>query len=383
MKKEVSSIGYVDCTPPVQEKAAKDVFDLLKKNFYFPERIQEMTSVEATIATARDAPYTAMVPKYGLGSNERLTSTVLCDTGLRVRQEEAGFRIIGIRNDSSALYSEIMIGDLIVDANNVPMNKNNMSASTTQWFREITTGTKGTIIPIYIKKKGGVRKVMTTLTSPRRYAEVVETDRDDICAVRIERFTAKTYDDVSKALRSRNPWNMRGVILDMRGNGGGNLQSAVDVASLFLGKDKEVASEVQREGKVAHTTNQDAHFDNLAIGMLVDRQSASASEVLVGSLKHYKHALVAGHTTFGKGSVQREFEVPSVPNKRLKMTTSKWLTPEGQSVDGEGFKPHIYVQDVRLSCREKIDGALQIALEELAHELPKRNSKKQRYRSQY
>lgn len=387
MEKEMSSTGYVECTPTAQEVAAKHAFRVLKENFYWPQRIQQMPTVDETVKTSGDS-YTKMVPRYGPGSNERLTSTELCDAGLRVRQEEAGFRIIGMRNDSSAQFSEVMVGDLIVSANRVPIHnlkpETYLRASTTHWIKDQMTGKKGAVLPISVETKGGAKKVQLGLSSLRRYAELADTGRNDIRAVHIDKFSAKTYDDVCSALRSCNPWNLRGVILDLRGNGGGTLDSAVDVSSLFIGgPGKEVMSEVRRDGIKSHKTKGPTLFGDIAVGLLVDEESASASEILVGSLKHHRNSLVVGQKTFGKGSVQLEFDVPSVPNERLKMTISQWMTPDGQYIHGQGFRPHIYVDDVRLSCREKIDEALQIAVEELARELPKRNPKKQHYRSQY
>ncbi len=387
MEKEVSSTGYVDHTSTTQSAAANDVFRVLKENFYCPQRIEQMPTIDETIKTSGDK-YTMMVPRQGAGSSERLTSKILCDPGLDVRQEEAGFRIIGIRNNSSALFSEVMNGDLIISANRVAVNNlkpgSYLKASTTHWFKELLTGNKGACMPASIETRGGPKKVHLQLSSARRYAELTETGRDDIRAIHIDKFTSNTYADVSSALRSCNPWKLRGVILDLRGNGGGTLESAVDVSSLFIGgPGKEVMNEVRREGFRSHITKQPAQFADIAVGLLVDEESASASEILVGSLKHHKNSLVMGQKTFGKGSVQAEFAVPSVPDQRLKLTTSQWMTPSGENIHGKGFKPHIYIDDVRVSSREKIDAAMEIAVQELAHELPKRNPKKQRYRSQY
>jgi len=385
MEKELLSTGYVETTPSVEENGAKDVFRLLKENFYDPERIRQMHTIQETIKTSGDV-YTTLVPKHGAGSNEQLTSTTLCDLGLHVQQEEAGFRIVGMRNDSSVLFSEIMTGDLIVGANNVNVSNlkpgSHLRASTTHWFKDLVTGNKGTPATLSVERKGCVKKVSLKLSSLRRYAELSETGRDDIRAVHIDKFAANTYDDICKALRSCDPCKLRGVIVDLRGNGGGTLESAVDVSSLFIeGPEKEIMNEIRREGFKSHKTNKAALFGDIAVGMLVDEQSASASEILVGSLKHHRHGLVVGQKTFGKASVQQGFDIPTISDKRVKITISHWMTPDGQYVHGKGFRPDIYVGDVRLSLKGKIDEAMETAVEELARELPKRNFDKKRYRS--
>lgn len=383
MEKDYPAVSHVESPHVTQEAGAKEVFELLINYFYQPQHVREMMTVQETIDTACDYPNTRIVPKQGIGSLERITSTTLHDPGLQVRQEEGGFRITRMRKNSSAVYCEIEVGDLIVSVNGMPVDHNNMSASTTQLFKELVTGDKGSVISLFVQRKGRAKKVQIPLSSIRRYAELSETGRSDICAVRIDKFAANTCSDVSNALRLCNPRQVKGVILDLRGNGGGMVDSAVEIASLFIGEGKEVMSEVRRESVKPYKTQKHATFPDLTVGMLVDRQSASASEILVGALRHHKNSLVVGQQTFGKGIIQIEYDIHSLPDQRLKMTTSQWMTPDGTHINRKGLRPHIYVNDVRLSSRERIDEAMQIAADGLACELPKKKPHSKRCRNSH
>jgi len=135
------------------------------------------------------------------------------------------------------------------------------------------------------------------------------------------------------------------LILDLRGNPGGYLEAAIDMASWFLPSSKVIVREdfgPSKEEKVYRSKGYDIFDENLKFVILVDRGSASASEILAGALSEYGKATLVGDKTFGKGSVQELVNITS--NTSLKITIARWLTPNGLSISQDGIEPKFLVK---------------------------------------
>ena len=135
------------------------------------------------------------------------------------------------------------------------------------------------------------------------------------------------------------------LIIDLRGNPGGYLDAAVGIASWFLPVDKTVAIESRgrsEKPKIYQSRGYNVFTDNLKLVILVDRGSASASEILAGALAEHGKATLVGEKTFGKGSVQEL--IPITADTSLKITIARWLTPNGVSISHEGLTPEILVK---------------------------------------
>jgi carboxyl-terminal processing protease len=161
--------------------------------------------------------------------------------------------------------------------------------------------------------------------------------REDIAYIRITNFSQRTDDELSLVLHNLSSENISGIILDLRSNPGGLLQTVVDVASHFI-TDGIIVDVVDNQGN--HDTMPVRRVDittNLPVVVLVDEFSASGSEVLAGALQDYDRATIIGSQTFGKGSVNvlRELEDGS----GLYLTIARWLTPKGHLIEGEGITP--------------------------------------------
>jgi carboxyl-terminal processing protease len=137
--------------------------------------------------------------------------------------------------------------------------------------------------------------------------------------------------------------NLKGIILDMRGNPGGYLQGAVDLGSDFLKQGEVVVSEQRGGEKIDYRAHGVGRFLDEKVVILVDGGSASASEILAGALRDQLGVKVVGETTFGKGTVQERQEFPG--GVALHITSAKWLTPNGTWVNGKGLEPDVKVED--------------------------------------
>ncbi|MDN5344032.1 MAG: carboxyl-terminal processing protease [Clostridia bacterium] len=159
--------------------------------------------------------------------------------------------------------------------------------------------------------------------------------------------------EVEQALTELQRQGARGLVLDLRGNPGGYLDAALEVASLFLLRDKPVVQVVGRDKRVTLLRSRGPGQD-LPLIVLVDRGTASAAEILAGALQADKAALLLGTQTFGKGAVQTVFSLSN--GGALKITTAHYLTPAGEAIDGKGLKPDIEVPE----GQEQLERALTI-----------------------
>jgi carboxyl-terminal processing protease len=207
-------------------------------------------------------------------------------------------------------------------------------------------GPKGTQVTLMIFREGWDKPKDVTITRDVIKVQSVKSRmlEGDIGYVKIIQFQGQTANDVDKALKKLEEKGMKRLVLDMRNNPGGLLDSSVDVSSLFLPKDNLV---VYIQGR-----RKDDRKDFLATGgvmvreypvvVLVNTGSASASEIVAGALQDSKRAVIIGTQTFGKGSVQTVFPLDGSTGMRL--TTAKYYTPSGRSIQNVGIAPDIEVK---------------------------------------
>lgn len=169
--------------------------------------------------------------------------------------------------------------------------------------------------------------------------------KDGVFVIRIFTFNANAAEKFREAVREFANSRSDKMVIDVRGNPGGYLEVAVDIASWFLPVGKTVVTEdygVKRLPDVSRSRGYDVFSDKLKLVILIDQGSASASEILAGALRDHGKATLVGARSFGKGSVQQLFNVTS--NTSLKITIARWLTPNGLSISHEGLTPDIAVE---------------------------------------
>lgn len=179
---------------------------------------------------------------------------------------------------------------------------------------------------------------------------------DDIGLMRIERFSGRTPSEVSAAYAEFERGSVKAMIIDLRGNTGGLLDSATDVASYFL-EEGVVLKERERNGvERVHEVKFPGQATTLPLVVLIDHQTASASEVLASALRDNGRGILIGETTYGKGSVQSILALSD--GSSLHVTIARWLTPLGESIDGLGLAPD-------LPASGDPDSVLQMGMDEL------------------
>ncbi len=184
---------------------------------------------------------------------------------------------------------------------------------------------------------------------------------DGVAYLELLYFNENTLADWNKSVEEIIAANPKGIILDLRNNPGGFLQTAIEIAGEWI-DGKTVVMERLRSGtKIEHKARRKARFEGIPTVVLVNRGSASGSEIVAGALQDYGAAVIVGETTFGKGSVQdyKEFKDGSA----VKLTIAEWLTPKGKNINEEGIKPTIEVKMTREDYDSNRDPQLDRALE--------------------
>lgn len=175
------------------------------------------------------------------------------------------------------------------------------------------------------------------------YSETISSDKGLLGYIEIANFGEKTYNDFRKALNNLEKQGMTGLIIDVRGNPGGYLQSVLDIGNLTVPNQQVIVRVVDKLTEdVFHSKMETAKYP---ITVLIDESSASASEILASALQESGDYALVGTTTFGKGTVQNLYGLEA--GGTVKLTTAKWLTPSGQEIDGVGIEPDYIVENPR------------------------------------
>lgn len=252
--------------------------------------------------------------------------------GAELGKTNGQLAILSVIADSPAEKAGLEKNDIILKVNGEDTSSMTVGGAVTKIRGDKGTSVKLTILRVDTTKEYSITR--DTITSPSVNTEILDGNTGYI---RISRFGDDTSGLAKKAAENFKSQGVTKVILDLRGNGGGLLTAAQSVASLWL-NNKVIVSE--RTGGVTTDTlrsNGDAVLDGVKTIVLVDGDSASASEIVAGALKDNGAATLLGEKTFGKGSVQTVEDLAG--GGQLKVTIAKWYTPNGVNINKEGIAP--------------------------------------------
>jgi len=263
--------------------------------------------------------------------------------GIEVGMEHGFVKVVSPIDDTPAQQAGVMAGDLIIRLDDKSVKGMDLSAAV-----KIMRGEPGTSITLTIIREKEEKPLK--LTIKRDIIKVVSVKsrmlEPGFAYVRISNFQLRTADDMSKAvkeLEAKEKTGLKGLILDLRNNPGGVLNGAVDVSDAYLTSGKIVYTEGNAVGsKSSYLAKPGDILLGAPMVVLVNEGSASASEIVAGALQDHKRALIMGRQTFGKGSVQSI--IPVTKEAAIKLTTARYFTPSGRSIQAEGIKPDIELQ---------------------------------------
>ncbi|MES2252701.1 MAG: S41 family peptidase [Pseudomonadota bacterium] len=259
--------------------------------------------------------------------------------GLEILPAKTGLKVISAIDGTPAQIASIQAGDLITHINGQDVTKILVSDALRQLY-----GKPGTDIKLSILEQNGKQRDLTLTRSTIKVNPVKSNVKDKIAYLRISLFNEQCEKEVRNTIDAiLREGKLHGLIIDLRNNPGGILEQAISVTSLFL----DGGTIVRVQGRTSHDTqNYEAkdhdHVRGLPIVILINKGSASGSEIFASALKDHKRAIIMGSQSFGKGAVQTLF--PLSNNGVLKLTTAYFHSPKNSRIHEKGVEPDIVVE---------------------------------------
>jgi carboxyl-terminal processing protease len=334
------------------------VLDELRRDYYEPvdEKVLEQSSVEAIIKALGD-PYTTYLDPAALEALREHNDGTYSGVGLELLQRDEDFVVVRVFPDTPAAEAGLRPGDRIVAVDGKPVAGKAIEEVVAQ-----VRGKEGTTVRITtVRGKGTPREETYTreeIHIPAVDSRLERSGGRRIGYVRLEQFTRGSADATRAAVQSLREKGAHGLVLDLRGDPGGLVDEAIGVAGVFLPSNSPVVTtEGLHSPRKTYTTSGSPVAGDLPLIVLVDRGSASASEIVAGALRDDHRGTLVGERTFGKALVQ------STRNLRdggaLKLTTARYLTPSGYDLLKRGLPPALKAVDDPATAK---DEALQRAL---------------------
>ena len=253
------------------------------------------------------------------------------------KRENGNIEVVSVFENTPASEVGLMVGDVIKSINNVDVAektaedavaiiKNNKNVTITALRSE-------TELSFHLEKK--------TLYIPVIKSNIYERNDQKVGYIKITRFSESVGEQFDLKLKSLEEQGITSLIVDVRNNTGGYLKGSTDIASIFL-EDGKVIYSLKSNLDTKHYKDETKEHKDYKVAILINKSSASASEVLAAALKYSYGATLIGTTTYGKGTVQQTSNIND--DSMIKYTTAKWLTPAGDCIDGVGIAPDINVE---------------------------------------
>ncbi len=270
--------------------------------------------------------------------------------GIEVTLENGFVKVIAPIDDTPAAKAGIKSGDLITHLDDEPVLGMTLSEAVT-----IMRGKVGSKIKLTINRNENESLQIFITRAIIQLKAVKARIENNIGYIRVSSFNQKVDKEIVKSINSFKSKNLIGYVLDLRNNPGGLLDQAVNVTDIFLERG-EIVSTRGRNGKQGSRYNavKKDLTNGLPLIVLINQGSASASEIVAGALQDHNRAIIMGTKSFGKGSVQTI--IPSGEDVALKLTTAKYYTPSGRSIQKTGIDPDILVEQAELKKVDQVSG---------------------------
>jgi carboxyl-terminal processing protease len=321
------------------------IFDRIRSEY-----VEEVTDQEL-IEKAIDGMLTGLDPHSGY-MNEEVWQEMQMDTqgkfgglGIEITMEEGFVKVISPIDDSPAFEAGILAGDFIIQIDDTPVFGLTLNEAV-----DLMRGEKGQSITITVSRDGTEPFEVKIVRDIIKIQSVKSDVYDDVGYLRITSFTEQTEDGLLKSIKriQKENENIKGYVLDVRSNPGGLLSQAVKVSDIFLTRGEIVSTRGREKKDIRRyrAKNKD-HTNGKPIVVLINGGSASASEIVAGALQDHRRAIIVGTQSFGKGSVQTNmpFQRSNADNvSGIRLTTARYYTPSGESIQGKGISPDIIVE---------------------------------------
>lgn len=331
-----------------------DIFGLIKRDYV--ESVSDKKLLEDAIRGMLSGldPHSAYLVPEEYQELKEGTTGQFGGLGIEVTMENGFIKVVSPIDDTPAQKAGIKSGDLIIKLDDIPVK----GMSLTDAVKKMR-GEPGSKIVLTIVREGEEAPLKLTLSRDIIKVKSVKSRmlEKGYGYVRISSFQSGTGDGLKEALaalKKENGGPLKGLVLDLRNNPGGVLNAAVEVSDAFLRSGLIVYTEGRIENsEMRFNASPDDLIDGAPIVVLINGGSASASEIVAGALQDQKRAVIMGEKSFGKGSVQTILPISN--GAAVKLTTARYYTPSGRSIQAEGIEPDITLARVKLETLDKAD----------------------------
>jgi len=337
----------VNKLPMEEMRTFVDIFNQVKHSYV--EEVDDKTLLENAIQgmLSKLDPHSAYLKPEDYKDLKVSTTGKFGGLGIVVGMEDGYVKVISPIDDTPADKAGVKSGDLIVK-----LDDKNVNGMTLGEAVDLMRGEPKTKILLTILRDGLNKPIEISITRDIIKVESVKqrTLEPGYGYLRVSNFQVQTGSDLLKAFKTiqKENANLEGLVLDLRNNPGGVLDASVEVSEIFLDGGDVVSIKGRDEySEKRFTANSGDKTGGVPVVVLVNGGSASASEIVAGALQDHKRAIIMGTTTFGKGSVQTVIGINQ--DHALKLTTARYYTPSGRSIQAQGIEPDIEVQMATLT----------------------------------
>lgn len=354
----------------VSEKDVNDKLDLINalidRYYLYEDEVDADALVEGIYsgyASALGDPYTEYYDKEEAQALLENTNGEFSGIGATLTQAsgDTGVTIVNVYKDSPADKAGLKAGDILYQVDDHEVAGEDLE-TVVSWVK----GETGTEVTLKVRRGGEE----LTVTAVRDTIEVqtveYEMKEDNIGYLSVSEFDKVTYDQFSEALDSLEEQGMEGLVIDLRNNPGGNLDTVTDMLRLLLPKGT-IVSIKDKDGNTEELTCDGEHEFTKPLAVLVNQYSASASEIFSGAVQDYGTGQIVGVTTYGKGVVQQLTDLGD--GTYLKLTIAEYYTPSGRSINGIGVEPDVEVEYKYDENDPDADNQLDRAIEVVRNEM--------------
>jgi carboxyl-terminal processing protease len=334
-----------------------DVFERLRADYV--EKPDDSKLIESAIngMLAGLDPHSSYMDSKSFREMQAQTRGEFGGLGIEVTMEDGLIKVVAPIDETPAAKAGIMANDIITHLDDAPVQGLTLNQAV-----EKMRGPESSKIKLKIMRKGQDKPIEISITRARIQVRSVRSrlEGDDVGFIRVTQFNEQTTEDLKKAITDLSAQagdKLKGFIIDLRNNPGGLLDQAISVSAAFLEKGSEIVSTRGRTAEETQRFNARAGdlTKNKPVIVLINGGSASPSEIVAGALQDHRRATVIGTRSFGKGSVQTIIPLGS-SNGALRLTTGRYFTPSGRSIQAKGISPDIEVlQEVPEELKARTD----------------------------
>ncbi len=348
------NLSYGNEKIPIEQlKAFSEVYMKIKKDYV--EKVDDEKLFDDAIKGMLEGldPHSTYLNEKDFEDLQIGTRGEFGGLGIEVTMEDGYVKVVSPIDDTPAYRAGVKAGDLIIMLDDKPVKGLTLSECV-----DIMRGKVGTSLELTIAREGENKPLKIKIIRDTIKVKSVKYDilDNNYGYVRITSFQSKTGSSLKNVLlKIKKKNNLKGIVLDLRNNPGGVLGAAVEVSDTFLDQKKMI---VTTSGRMSDAINEFKSSSNdfakdIPIVVLINGGSASASEIVAGALQDHKRAIIMGTQSFGKGSVQTI--LPLTRKTALKITTARYFTPNGRSIQAKGITPDIIVNEMKFEKKDEVE----------------------------